>query len=639
MAAPHRRRRRAAPRLPRPAGGGAAGGLPRLYGLPLDPLGRGAPAGDSGREDDGAAPGSASEEGSNRETIVLFSREAAYRSAVGAAGTFDPDGYTTNGISFLYRSDLEDDDLRVLFVHEVVHLLDWRALAGRAPEWLEEGLAQAMALSRIEPSGALHARELGVDVRAVSESIGRGGSRQTIFKISSGYEAIRSVSQELRRGGLPTIQELVASDHAEPVDPSVVPLSYAQRALFVRYLLQGEGGRWRDGFREYLAALARGDDSAPGDLPRVLGTDWEGLEQGFAKWVHGKDLGLDGPRQLPDRVWRRRDRTAGSQAATEESPSSEPPAASPGPEPDPALLARAVDLLGQPPGQPLGPWTLYTDVHDRRLLRSLDRLAGETVDAYADRFGLDPGIGRREGAAAAAREVVILFARSEDYDALLGEGALFGAREVGGSAGAGMAVLHREEREAEEVRVLLIHELVHLLSRRALGDRPPPWLEEGLADALAFSRITPAGHLHADDLGGKTEVSPSVSYQGTRRKIETTVRTTGPRAAINRLVAALDRGALPPLESLTTMSWKTLVDPRWRQVGYAESAMFVRFLLDGENGRFRQGFRSYLQGIAAADDAAGSSAALLAALGTDWATLQPAFSRWVRSQQIAARME
>jgi|GEM_PF-1572797 len=631
------------------------------YGLPIDPAPRTADA--------------------ERELIVLFAREEAYREFVGDGSGSGPDGFTTNEIAALYRGDLSDNALRMLFVHEGVHLLDWRALGGKAPAWLEEGLAQAMAVSRIEPSGALQAAELDDAARVVTTSLGRDGRRQTVVRLSGGYDAVRRVADGLRRSALPSLEELVASDRSGLADPRLRLLRYSHCALFVRYLLDGEDGRWRDGFHGYLADLARTGDGSPARLVEALRTDWQSLEEGFDRWVLSRDLGLAGPQRPAARPLRQDDRrvevAAGEPLRERPNPRAgvlaivdadqeltvldreggwvrvryagrkgwialaldeTPQEVADETVPDPERLARALDLLGHPSAHPLGPWTLYTDVHGKRLLRSLDRLAGETVRAYEDRFGLDPGLPGSGSGAAAAEEVVILFSRQEEHDAFLGDRALFGAQEIGGSAGFGMAVLHKGDRTAEGFRALLVHELVHLLSRRALGPGTPPWLEEGLADALAFSRITPAGGLHASELGGKTEIWRANPY-GLRSQLQQTVASTGPRAAIDRLVAALDRGTLPPLHTLTAMSWTSLVDPRWRQLSYAQSALFVRFLLDADDGRWQQGFRSYLRRIAGGGEAAAGPDALLAALGTDWETLDRSFGRWLRSEQIAARME
>ncbi len=285
-----------------------------LYGLTVElggPAGASAAAGSEGEGAAGAVgtggegTGAARDPDGGREMIVLFSQEAAYRSFVDPGDLASPDGFTTNGISALYRGDMEDEDLRVLFAHEAVHLLDWRVIRDKAAPWLEEGLAQAMAVSRIEPSGTIHPEELGDQARVLSDTTGRDGRRETVFRFSAGYDAIRSVADGLRRGDLPTLEALVASNRAALTDPGVRHLRYFQCALFVRYLVEAEDGRWRNGFRAYLAGLARlaqGGGSPTETLPAALGTDWESLEQGFAKWVRSRDLRLVGPRRSRHRL-------------------------------------------------------------------------------------------------------------------------------------------------------------------------------------------------------------------------------------------------------------------------------------------------------------------------------------------------
>lgn len=302
--------------------------------------------------------------------------------------------------------------------------------------------------------------------------------------------------------------------------------------------------------------------------------------------------------------------------------------------PEPGVLQRALSLLDQPVQRPLGPWTLYTDLRDRRLLGTLDRVATEAVRAYRELYGLEPGLDAEEGAG--GEEVVVVFARREDHGAFLGEGARFGANEIGGSAGFGLAVLHREDRTDAELRVLLAHELVHLLTRRTLGLRTPPWLEEGLADGLAFSRIDASGGIHPDELGG-TFTSRGEWFRPPHLPPRVVTASSGPRAAVERLVALLDRRTLPGLRTLLSMDWSTLVDPRRRHVTYAHSSMFVRFLLDGDAGRWRKGFRSYLQVVAAGGETAVRQEALVEALGTDWETLEKAFRRWIRAQAVVNR--
>lgn len=314
--------------------------------------------------------------------------------------------------------------------------------------------------------------------------------------------------------------------------------------------------------------------------------------------------------------------------------------------PDPELLARARGLLkDRGTEHPLGPWTLYTDVDDPGLLQSLDRLAAATVEAYRDRYGLDPGIdsgrGPTDGSEETAeteggrkeREAVVLFAREEAHRELLGEESEIAALGAEGHAGAGLVALHRKGGDEKGVRSLLVHELVHLLNRRSLGARTPAWLEEGAAHALASSRIDPSGRLHPELLGGERR---TVDRRRVGTSIQVTVETKGALAGLDRVVEALGRGALDPLERLTSRTWREMVDPSKRELRYAQSALFVRFLLDGDRGRWRDGFRSYLAAVAAGDP--GKPARLLEALDTEWGTLEPAFRRWLRFRQARSEM-
>lgn len=311
--------------------------------------------------------------------------------------------------------------------------------------------------------------------------------------------------------------------------------------------------------------------------------------------------------------------------------------------PEPELLARARSLLeGGGTEHPLGPWTLYTDVDDPRFLEGLDRLAAATVEAYRQRYGLEPGLGpevdpegsRRPAEPREEREAVVLFAREEAHRELLGAESAVATLGAEGHAGAGLVALHRKGGGQEGVRSLLVHELVHLLNRRSLGARTPAWLEEGSAHALASSRIDPSGRLHPELLGGDRR---TVDRRRVGSSVQVTVETTGGIAGLNRVFEALERGALEPLDRLTSKTWREMVEPRKRELRYAQSALFVRFLLDGDRGRWRDGFRSYLAALAAGEP--GEPARLLEALDADWETVEPAFRRWLRFRQARSEME
>ncbi len=295
---------------------------------------------------------------------------------------------------------------------------------------------------------------------------------------------------------------------------------------------------------------------------------------------------------------------------------------------DPEILARALAALpGEDARRALGSYALYTDVDDSRLLERLGRVAAGLDRTYRDRYGLDPG--------AAAGQAVVLFAREADYRAFASGDFAYAGIEEGGHAGFGLAALYAEGAKDWQVTALLVHELTHLANGRALGPRTPPWLEEGLADDLGDSRVDDAGRLVPGSLGGEESVSErKVSSAAGRDRIEITVTTEGAYAALGRLLRRLDRGRLPPLATLTGLSWREIVDPVRREDHYAESAFFVRYLLDGGDEALARGFRRYLGSIAAGGD--GAPERLRESLGRDWHDLDAGFGRWLRALSLRA---
>lgn len=366
---------------------------------------------------------------------------------------------------------------------------------------------------------------------------------------------------------------------------------------------------------------------------------------------------LDAPSELP--VVERRDGWArvrygalrgwvplGEAASAPERAAPRAPAAPAGRAADPEILGRAVARLsaggGAPPGR-LGPFALRTDLADPGLLAFLDRVAADAVRAYRERYGLDPGVGSgvepgsgRSAAAGAAPpggeavETVVLFTREADYRAFAEADVALAGLEEGGFAGFGLAALYLGARDREEAASLLVHELVHLLNARALGHRTPAWLEEGLANDLAYARIDPSGRLDPASLGGRSRVQRRLAGASGREGWEVTVTTVGGLAALGRVVEALDRRALPPLAALTAMTWRELVEPAARELAYAESAFLVRYLL--ESPELAAGFRAYLQAVAAGGE--GGAEELTEALGEGLDLLDPGFRRWLRVRAL-----
>lgn len=315
---------------------------------------------------------------------------------------------------------------------------------------------------------------------------------------------------------------------------------------------------------------------------------------------------------------------------------------------DPVLLARAVTRLGGAgDGDPgaaaapssLGPWALHTDLDPERhrdLLRFLDRVAAQVPELYRDRYGAEAAP-EDDPSASVGTEAVVLFAREEDYRAFARSDAALVGLDEGGFAGFGVAALYAEGRERGELAALLVHELAHLANARRLGPDTPPWLEEGLANDLAYARIGRGGALDPEGLGGAERIRGESrrADAGTRtgEVLALEVTTGGARAALGRVVTALRRGRLLPLERLTALDWREMADPADRDLAYAESAFFVRFLLDPtfepESGR-REAFLGHLRSIAAGGPQ--PPQALLDALGEGWPDLEQAFHRWLVTQ-------
>jgi hypothetical protein len=284
--------------------------------------------------------------------------------------------------------------------------------------------------------------------------------------------------------------------------------------------------------------------------------------------------------------------------------------------PDPERLALARQLLG--PGHTtgsLGPYLLVTDVADPELLARLAAVAEAVEPVYRQRYGL--------GLVGQPAEAVLLFDREVGYRTFQhAERALEGLPSAG-HAGHGLVALFRQDRSWEELAATLVHELTHLLNRRALGPVLPPWLDEGLAEDLAWSRLGDDGRPRPGTFGGLYEVG------------ERTVRTTGGLAvlsALGRLVESTDLGLAPTLEELVRLDWDAFVHTD-RQLHYRQSGLLIRFLLDGAGGELAPGFRGFLAETAAGEPLGAER--LAAALGLPWPAIEARYRQWLEELGVA----
>ena len=204
----------------------------------------------------------------------------------------------------------------------------------------------------------------------------------------------------------------------------------------------------------------------------------------------------------------------------------------------------------------------------------------------------------------------MLFRRRASYEQYL---ARTGgpASETGHFAG-GIVALYREGRLIEDVRTTLVHELVHALARRGLGPALPPWLDEGMADEPAESRI---------GAGAESSRAPSRHHAAVRRLFE----MHGGEASRELLRRQLGRRGLLPLSRLVALD-----DAEFRAVlpagmAYAEASFFIRFLLAGE---LAAPFRRFLQGVASGVPP--TPEALVAALDRSWEELDAGLAAWIQ---------
>jgi hypothetical protein len=281
--------------------------------------------------------------------------------------------------------------------------------------------------------------------------------------------------------------------------------------------------------------------------------------------------------------------------------------------PDPERLALALDLLGLTgPSGHLGPLVLYTD-GDTTALWYLDRLASQVEPAYRVRYGRDPrGV---------PREAALVFAREEDYRRFQQREERLAGLPAAGHSGVGLVALYLENQLRGEVAATLVHEMVHLVNRRALGPALPPWLDEGLADDLSGSEIGPAGDLAPERLGGV------VTFQGGH------VEYRGAVASLRQLEQARAAGELLSLARLTALDWDAFVRSERRTLHYAQAGLFVRYLL--AEPLLAERFRRFLSGVAAGGPVDGE--ALRLELGWSWQDLEAGLAEWAAARITETR--
>jgi hypothetical protein len=281
---------------------------------------------------------------------------------------------------------------------------------------------------------------------------------------------------------------------------------------------------------------------------------------------------------------------------------------------------------------------LLTDIGAERRLRRFERLASGLPAAYGERYALEP--------AGLDEAWVVLFARGEDYLRYAGDLAVATRRPLLGHSMAGLAALPADIG-ADEVAQVLVHELAHLLHRAAGLPPLPPWLEEGMANDLAFSRVDSAGRLALDTVNGSTFMSEGrlpvtiVDLNASKQTMRIhppeeqiwgneIFHYSGARASLVDLAALVGQRRVTPLATLVALPPAEFARGEGFQERYAQSAFLVRFLLDDAEPQRAARFREFLAWTDAGREPTADE--LERTLDVSLEDLEPEFHAWLLMQ-------
>jgi hypothetical protein len=220
-----------------------------------------------------------------REAVVLFASEERYRLFESAESGLDHSeltGHTAGGVVALFVGKGSERELARTLAHEVCHLLNLQIFDDGVPPWLDEGMAEDLALSQITRNGEL------VPGRLSRSSIMVGPRIQL-------YGPLVWLNDLLARekiNALPSLPELQSLDRRQFFHSHEGPLYYTLSAFWVHYLIGGYEKDLDVRFRSYLASMQGGARSGPEALSAALGRSPEELGSAFSAWL----------RQLPGRI-------------------------------------------------------------------------------------------------------------------------------------------------------------------------------------------------------------------------------------------------------------------------------------------------------------------------------------------------
>jgi len=238
-----------------------------------------------------------------------------------------------------------------------------------------------------------------------------------------------------------------------------------------------------------------------------------------------------------------------------------------------------------------GAYPRLGDATDPLLLESCDHLAAELDDTYVERLGVTP-LGE-------PAETILLFSERVDYEGFAHQqGMATSGYAAHSKSSLGYAAIWADASRPDDFARTLVHELTHLVNRRALGGNLPRWLSEGLADALGDT-ATPEG------------IQPLQGFEGAEGQAK-------------RLRLGYETGGVGGIERLIGLE-PGAFDSTPNSYDYEQSTLLVRYLLlDPELG---PRFRTFLAELA--DGAAATPELLEKHLGVKAAELDRRLQNWL----------
>ncbi len=179
---------------------------------------------------------------------------------------------------FMFPGKKSKRELSAILIHELTHLVNWQILREFGtthtplPPWLDEGMADDLALSLRSHKGEFAATPLGPGNLHYGPRLG-GVLNRLVSDMTPGSS-----------GYAPSLRELMAMD-PDTFLGAERERHYMLSSLWVRYLLDGAGDDVAERFRGYLATMVRGGSPHPDELASQLDRNLTQLESSFRGWL------------------------------------------------------------------------------------------------------------------------------------------------------------------------------------------------------------------------------------------------------------------------------------------------------------------------------------------------------------------